>query len=383
MEATSEPIKVVHIVTRMNTGGVAVLIAEIFKGYDRSVFELVLITGTCQDGEEDYLVARGLNFDEISVSGMSRSLNPMKDISAFLQIHRVLNQIKPDIVHTHTSKAGVLGRIAAKLACPRAKVVHTYHGHLLQGYFSRLATFLLVLTEKNLARLSDVLISMGNHVKKELLEVGIGIESKFQVVFPGVADSSAVKIDSEVDAFKSKISEALICTFVGRLSPIKRCDRIIELARMSSLSEKSIHFIIIGDGELRDELEAKSQNLPISFLGWRSNTEQWLAISDIAILLSDNEAVPLAMIEAGFASLPVVATSVGSIADVVLDGVNGFLTSINIDDIATAVFKLADNPGLRQEMGAAGRNLARSRFSTQAMISAHQDVYSQLVLRDN
>ncbi len=379
METTVVPIKVVHIVTRMNTGGVAVLIAEIFKGYDRSAFDLVLITGTCQGGEEDYLEARGLNLNEISVSNMRRSLNPMKDISAFLQIHRALIQIKPDIVHTHTSKAGLLGRIAAKLACPRAKVVHTYHGHLLQGYFSKLATLLLVLTEKNLARISDVLISMGHQVRKELLEVGIGTESKYQVVFPGIADSSTVEIDPEVDAFKSKNPGALICTFVGRLSPIKRCDRIIELAQISLLHDKFIQFVIIGDGELRDELEGKSQNLPISFLGWRSNPRQWLAISDMAILLSDNEAVPLAMIEAGFASLPVVATGVGSMADVVFDGVNGFLTSTKIDDIAKAVFKLADDPGLRKEMGSIGQKLAQEKFSTRAMISAHEAIYSHLI----
>lgn len=383
METANKPIKVVHIVTRMNTGGVAVLITEMFKEYDRNAFEFTLIAGTCQAGEEDYLLTRGLCLDEISVSTMSRSLNPLKDLMAFARILKILNSLKPDIVHTHTSKAGLIGRIAAKLACPHSKVVHTYHGHLLQGYFSKLATLLLVFTEKNLARISDLLISMGNHVKKELLAVGIGIEGKYQVIFPGVADSSTAKIDPEIEAFKLKHAGVVICTFVGRLSPIKRCDRIIELAKMVEVKEKSIHFVIIGDGELRHELEVKSQGLPISFLGWKSNAEQWLAISDIAVLFSDNEAVPLVMIEAGFAGLPVVATNVGSMADVVLDGVNGFLTSTKIADISTAVFKLAGDPLLRAEMGNAGQNLARKKFSTQVMTSAHQNIYSQLMHRVN
>ena len=160
METANKPIKVVHIVTRMNTGGVAVLITEMFKEYDRNAFEFTLIAGTCQAGEEDYLLTRGLCLDEISVSTMSRSLNPLKDLMAFARILKILNSLKPDIVHTHTSKAGLIGRIAAKLACPHSKVVHTYHGHLLQGYFSKLATLLLVFTEKNLARISDLLISM-------------------------------------------------------------------------------------------------------------------------------------------------------------------------------------------------------------------------------
>ena len=383
MKTANGPVKVAHIVTRMNTGGVAVLIAEIFKGYDRSAFDFTLITGTCQAGEEDYLQAHGLNLNEIQVSTMNRSLNPLKDLAAFFSILRTLHQLKPDIVHTHTSKAGLLGRIAAKIAHPRAKVVHTFHGHLLQGYFSKFATTLIVLTEKYLARISDVLISMGNHVKKELLAAGVGNESQYEVLFPGVTASNAIISTSEVGVFKSKHTDKLICTFVGRLSLIKRCDRIIELAKIAELQDQSIHFLIIGDGELRSELEKNSYNLPISFLGWQSNSAQWLAISDIALLLSDNEAVPLAMIEAGLAGLPVVATNVGSMSDVVIDGVNGFLTSTKVDEIGGALLMLAHRPELRREMGAAGRNLARSRFSTQAMISAHQNVYSQLVLRDN
>jgi glycosyltransferase involved in cell wall biosynthesis len=383
MKTVGEPIRVVHIVTRMNTGGVAVLIAELFKGYDRQAFEFNLIIGRCQSGEEDYLQAHGLNLNEIQVSSMNRSLNPLKDLVAFIRILKILNKLKPDIVHTHTSKAGLLGRIAAKVVSPSSKVVHTFHGHLLQGYFSKLATMLVVLTEKSLARISDVLVSMGNHVKNELLAVGIGDEHKYQVSFPGVADSGLGTINPEVSAFKSKYDDELICTFVGRLSAIKRCDRIIELAKLAEVQGQSIHFVIIGDGDLRSELEAKSQNLPISFLGWQSNSSQWLAISDIAILLSDNEAVPLAMIEAGLAGLPVIATNVGSMADVVIDGVNGILTSTKIGEIAAALVRLAEQPELRQEMGIAGQNLARRRFSTQAMISAHQDIYSQLMLRNN
>ena len=382
MKTEGEPIRVAHIVTRMNTGGVAVLLAEICKDYDRHGFECILITGACDSDEEDYLQARGFTLDVIQISSLGRGLNPLRDLIAFLKIIRVLVQLKPNIVHTHTSKAGVLGRIAAKISIPRVKILHTYHGHLLQGYFSTLATFLLVLIEKNLARISDELISMGNQVKKELLAAGIGKESQYSVVFPGIVDSSTTSINPEVEAFKAKHVDAVICIFVGRLSPIKRCDRIIELAHMQMLQEKSVHFVILGGGELRHNLEVQSQNLPITFLGWQSNSAQWLAISDIAILLSDNEAVPLAMIEAGFAGLPAIATNVGSMADVVIDGVNGLLTSTKIEDIAAAITRLIEQPKLRTEMGTAGQSLARNRFSTQAMISAHQVIYSQLMLRD-
>jgi len=383
METVGRRIKVVHVVTRMNTGGVAVLIAELFKGYDRNTFDFTLIAGTCQANEENYIEARGLNLGEVSIASMSRPLNPLKDFMALIGILRVLYRLKPDIVHTHTSKAGLLGRIAAKIACPRAKVVHTFHGHLLEGYFSKLKTLFLIFTEKYLAHISDLLLSMGNFVKNELLRVGIGVVGKYRVVYPGLAEPQIYAFNEDVEAFRLKHADEVICTFTGRLSPIKRCDRIIELAQLAILQEKSILFVIIGDGELRNELEARSKNLPISFLGWQNNVEQWLAISDISILLSDNEAVPLAMIEAGFAGLPVVATNVGSMADVVIDGINGFLTSKKIDDIASALLKLIEEPELRRKMGTVGKGLARMNFSTQAMIAVHQDVYSQLMLRDN
>ena len=379
MGKAGKKIKVVHIVTRMNTGGVAVLIAEIFRGYDHENFDFTLITGACQVDEEDYLKARNLSLEEITVPSMSRSLNPVKDVLAFIAIARNLTRLKPDIVHTHTSNAGLIGRIAAKVACPTTKVIHTYHGHLLQGYFSKLATHVLVLTEMNLARITDVLISMGNHVMKELLHAGVGKAGQYKVVFPGVAEIISQTKSNEAIEFKSRHANEVICTFVGRLSPIKRCDRIIEIARKAKLAGKPIHFLIIGDGELRQELETASQDLPVSFMGWKSNTEDWLAITDIAILLSDNEAVPLAMIEAGIAGLPVVATNVGSMADVVIDGVNGQLTTTNIDDIAEVIFKLADAPDLRKKMGVAGQALAREKFSTQSMITAHQVIYSQLM----
>lgn len=383
MNSASKRIKVVHIVTRMNTGGVAVLISEIFNGYDRNNFDFTLITGSCQSDEENYLQARNFDLDEITVSAMRRSLNPIKDLTAFIKILRILFRLKPDIVHTHTSKAGLIGRIAATIGGPKAAVVHTYHGHLLQGYFSKLATFFLVFTEKNLAKITDVLIAMGTHVEKQLLAAGIGKEGQFHVMFPGVADSSIATNNSKVEEIRTTHANSVICIFVGRLSPIKRCNRIIELAQMSSIREKAIHFLIVGDGELKKELELMSRDLPISFLGWQSNAAEWLAISDIAILCSDNEAVPLALIEAGFAGLPVIATNVGSVQDVVVNGVNGILTSTKIEEIASAVLKLAEEPELRKKMGKEGRRLARDKFSTQAMILAHQEIYSHIMRNKN
>ena len=363
----------------MNTGGVAVLISELVTGLDSDRFDVQLIVGKCSPGEEDYLHARGLRLGEISIPSMSRSLNPYSDLKTFLSLLKYLHQLEPNIVHTHTSKAGFLGRIAAKIAAPNAKVVHSFHGHLLHGYFSRIATTFLRLTERSLAKISDLLISMGNEVKKNLLDAKIGKPEQFVVAFPGVNANEPNLQNPIVLKFKDDHQVEVIFTYVGRLSPIKRCDRILELASMKEIRDASVHFLIIGDGELRKSLESQSVGLPITYIGWESHIEDWLAISDAAILLSDNEAVPLAMIEAGFAGLPVIATNVGSMSDVVINEVNGFLVGLSTVEIAQKVILLARNETLGRDLGLSGKTLASERFSIEAMISKHEEIYSKLM----
>jgi glycosyltransferase involved in cell wall biosynthesis len=372
-------IKVIQIVTRMNTGGVAVLISELVAGLDSEKFEVHLITGSCSPGEEDYLQARGINPQQISIPSMQRSLRPLQDLTAFLQLTKELKRLKPDIVHTHTSKAGLLGRVAARIATPKARVIHTFHGHLLHGYFSKPATQVITFSERALAGFSDILISMGNEVKANLLKAKIGKPQQFQVAFPGVRENKPNLNNLEATKFKEEHSQNVVFTFVGRLSPIKRCDRIIETAIQVSNHVPSPHFLIIGDGELRKSLETQASGLPITFLGWESHTEDWLAISDAAILLSDNEAVPLAMIEAGLAGLPVIATNVGSMGDVVENAINGFLVDPIINEITSKIISLSELPELRRNLGDRGKELARQRFSVETMIKRHEEIYSQAI----
>jgi len=367
----------------MNTGGVAVLISDLVSGLDPNKFNVHLITGQCSQGEEDYIQARGITLNEMRIDSMVRSLRPIMDLKAFFTLLRVLRQLEPDIVHTHTSKAGLLGRLAARIATPQAKIVHTFHGHLLQGYFSKVATKALVITERNLAKLCDLLISMGNEVKKGLLDVKIGKLDQYVVAFPGVKLNQPNVQNQDVLRFKEDHQEQIIFTFVGRLSPIKRCDRILELARSKAVAQQPIHFLIIGDGESREELIRESNALPVSFIGWQSKVEDWLAVSHVAILLSDNEAVPLAMIEAGYAGLPVIATNVGSMPDVVIDQVNGYLVGTSMNEIIERTVRMAKDSNLRNQMGNRGKQLAAERFSVSAMIAKHEEIYSQLMDRFN
>ena len=379
MKPSTPRVKVTHVVTRMNTGGVAVLISELVVGMNSEEFEVTLITGSCSEGEEDYLKARGLDLNQITIPSMQRSLNPINDLKSFIGIVRALRNLRPDVVHTHTSKAGLLGRVAAKIIVPKATVIHTFHGHLLHGYFSKSATLLIKLSERMLARITDVLISMGNEVKNNLQEASIGRPQQYQVAFPGVQKSEPNPNNAKVKEFAEQHKHNLIFTFVGRLSPIKRCDRIVQVARELHNEFPQLHFLIIGDGELRGTLEVAARGLPITFLGWESHTQDWLAISDCAILLSDNEAVPLAMIEAGLAGLPVIATNVGSMSDVVVDGLNGSLVEPLIEEIKSGVIALVESAELRESFGKKGRELARDRFSVDVMIQRHREIYSQAI----
>jgi glycosyltransferase involved in cell wall biosynthesis len=379
MKPSTTGIKVAHVVTRMNTGGVAVLISELVAGMNSKDFEVTLITGSCTEGEEDYLKARGLDLNQIIIPSMQRSLNPINDLKSFIGIAWALRNLRPDIVHTHTSKAGLLGRVAAKIIVPKAAVIHTFHGHLLHGYFSKSATLLIKLSERMLARITDVLISMGNEVKNNLQEASIGLPEQYQVAFPGVQVSEPNLNNSKVSEFAEQHKQNLIFTFIGRLSPIKRCDRIVQVARELHAEFPQLHFLMIGDGELRGTLEVAARGLPITFLGWESHTQDWLAISDCAILLSDNEAVPLAMIEAGLAGLPVIATNVGSVSDVVVNGLNGYLVEPLMEEIKSGVIALVESAELRASFGKKGRELSQERFSVYAMMQRHREIYSQAI----
>ena len=379
MATNAERIKVVHIVTRMNTGGVAVLIGNLMQGTDPNKFDLTLITGSCDSTEEDYLEKIATSIPFVKVESLQRAISPRQDFVTFIKLWKILRSIKPDIVHTHTSKAGLIGRTVSRFAAPRAKRIHTFHGHLLDGYFSPIKTKLITSLEGLLARNTDVLIAMGNQVKNDLLKVGVGNESKFRVFFPGL---KAANLHSKEDSKKSLglDSSLVTCLFVGRLTQIKRPDRLLDA--IAILKNKGLQFelIIAGDGELSDYVSARvsKEELPVKTLGWVKDTSQAFSASDIMVLCSDNEAVSLVLIEGSQYGLPLVSTNVGSVSDVVIDHSTGYLTESTADALADAIEKLVRDPQLRQMMGAAGKAHADRYFSLDRMIEDQSDLYLSL-----
>ena len=378
----SAPIKVLRIITRMNIGGPAVQVSGLMQGMDKRLFNQELVTGRCLDNEVDYLESRLPNLEVTRIESLSRRVSIFSDISTLLFLIKKIRESKPDIIHTHLAKAGVIGRAASLLSGHKSIRIHTYHGHLLTGYFTGYKLALLIFVEKFLAKVTNHLVAVGEKVQKDLIEVGIGSSTKFSVVNPGVQiqplpDRQNVLTKLDLD------QEIIYCAFIGRLTKIKRPDRMLEVARELKNRNTNIHFIVAGGGELLAECEniAIKEKLPVTFLGWQEDIEGILAISDLVLLTSDNEGTPIALIQAGMAGIASVSTNVGSIAEVVVNNQTGIITDFSVVNIADALEKLVSNSQLREQYGQAASQFCLGKFHTEIMISNYSRLYEQLILK--
>lgn len=373
-------LRVMHLIARMNVGGPAILVFDLMQKIDTSKFEQVLVTGYCSENEIDYLDEVSQDINVIRILGLGRSLSIMRDLSAFINLTREIRKFNPDIIHTHTAKAGVLGRLAGLLAKPSAQRVHTYHGHLLHGYFGKGKTRLVIVIERLLGWLSHSLISIGTRVMQDLLDAGIGTKSKFQVIFPGLKE--LVGLPKEQARLTNNLDPAKIyLVFVGRLTQIKRPDRLIEIASQLKLNYPGVHMLVVGGGELLESTKsfAESNTLPMTFFGWRKDIGGILSASDIAILCSDNEGVPLALIQAAQAGLPILSTNVGSVEEIVKNGINGILVGNSTEDLMHGLEILIADEDIRAKYGEAGKKRAHELFSSKSMIEAHERLYDSLL----
>ena len=372
------PIRVMQVIARMNVGGPAVLVADLVRNFDPGVVKAVLVTGFCDENESDYLDIVAKDVKAIRVPGLGRSISLFRDVNAFFLLMKEIREFKPDVIHTHTAKAGVLGRVAGLIAAPTAKRVHTFHGHLLHGYFGAGKTKLVVLVERCLALITHRIIAIGNSVKKDLVDARIGKDSKYEVVFPGL---QPLKVSSKEDAKKSLglLPNKTYFVFVGRLTQVKRPDRLLEIARYLNTNHPDSQILVAGAGELLDPIkgESETEGLPMTFLGWRNDIDLILSAADIAILCSDNEGVPLTLIQASQAGLPIVSTDVGSVSDIVIDGVTGYLTEVSSEGLIQGIATLLENPELRHAFGKAGEDRAKEFFSSRTMVERLQKLYSQ------
>lgn len=403
--------KILRIIARLNVGGPARHVVWLTKRLQTDEFESVLVAGTVPDGEEDmsYFAAEN-GVEPIYIRELSRELSP-KDVVSLFKIYREIRRQKPDVIHTHTAKAGTVGRIAAffyrwctlstLIGRPRpVKVVHTFHGHVFHSYYGAAKTRVFLLIEKALARfVTDRIIVITPQQFAEIHEeFGVGRREQFEVIPLGIDLSKYGNHESRDNLLKDEIGarpDELIVGFTGRLTEIKNISLLLNAAaECQKLTEKPrLRFVIIGDGNLRQELEDLSHELGLSdsvvFLGNRNDVAELLQGIDIIALTSKNEGTPLSLIEAMAAGVPFISTSVGGVADLAgeaietLDGFRICERGIAVDgfgakQFADGLIYLAKNEKLRERLKCDSAAFARSKYSVDRLTDDIVSLYRKL-----
>lgn len=374
------PLRVMRIIARTNVGGPALQAAMLMRGLPADRFEQRLYAGSLAAGEADFLEFRAPDVPVHRVPSLSRRVRLGDDVRALGFIVSEMRKFRPHILHTHTAKAGVTGRLAAMMTRVPARF-HTFHGHLLHGYFSGAATRGLVMVESALARHTDRLIAVGAQVRDDLLAAGVGSPAQYVVVPPG---TSLGPLPGRLAA-RSALGvppDAPVVAFVGRLTRVKRPDRLLAVAREVSRALPGTKFLVCGHGDLAADIQhaARHGQSGITLLGWRADVETVYAATDLVVLTSDNEGMPVSLIEAALAGVPAVATDVGSVAEVVQHEATGILAGTDHKALARAVTRLLTDEQLRRDMGACARVWATARFSPERLVSDIEQLYESVAL---
>ncbi|MEA2503890.1 MAG: hypothetical protein QOG36_933 [Actinomycetota bacterium] len=373
--------RVLRVITRLNIGGPARQALMLHRVLPERGYECELVSGAPQTEEgafpppaERYTL----------VDSLRRETDFLADARAIHTLTRLMRASRPDVVHTHTTTAGGLGRIAAR----RAKVpvtVHTFHGHVLSGYLSGPQTRALTAAERALAKRTDALVSVSTRVRDELLALGIGRPEQWRVVPLGLELGELLGGPAERSASRAALGlppEAPLVGIVGRLAAIKDHGTFLAMAARLAADRTDVSFVVAGDGNLRGSLEAEAKSLlgnRIRFLGWATDLPVLYGALDVVVLTSRNEGTPVALIEAGAAGRPVVATDVGGVAEVVRDGASGFVVPPgDAAALAARVGTLLDDPAAGRAMGLAGREWVRARFGSERLVDDLTALYGEL-----
>lgn len=384
-------LKILRIIARLNVGGPAVHTILLTEALNNDRFESILIAGQVEKYEKDMIyLARQKGVNPIIISELGRQPRPIKDLIALWKIYNLIMRERPDIVHTHTAKAGVLGRIAAIFAGVRIRI-HTFHGNIFEGYFNRLYVKLFILIEKILAYFTTSIVVVSEEQKKEIVQhYKIAGSEKIKVIPLGLELENFFSLEAPVGNLRREYKirdDAIVVGIIGRLVSIKNHRMFLDAIRhlTNSLDNKfNIKYLIIGDGRERPALEEYMKNLgldgDVTFCGWREDMREVYSDLDIVALTSLNEGTPLSLIEALAAGKPVVATKVGGVVDVVEDGVNGYLVSSgDIEGFSQRLTTLIEDLHKRREFGFKGREMVRHKFSKERLIEDIKSLYEATV----
>ena len=388
-EAASRPIRIARVIARLNIGGPAQHTILLTAGLDRTRFATTLITGVVGPAEGDFLeAAQSRGVSPIVIPELGRSIRPARDLAVLLKLVRLFRQLRPDIVHTHTAKAGTLGRLAARFAGVPV-TVHTFHGHVLDGYFPPAVTRCFIGVERALGRRTDRLVTVSPRLRAELLAMGIGRPEQVEVIPLGLDLERFRRARLGAAAFRASLGlgpGAPLLGIVGRLVPITDHATLFQAMALLDPRDPPAHLVVVGDGEERGRLDELASRLGLNqrvhFLGWRSDLETILPELDMVICASKNEGTPVAIIEAMAAGVPVLSTDVGGVADLVTHGETGWLVRAGDPPaLAQAIQHLLGDAALRARLAAAGRPVALERHGVEGLIRRVEALYTDLFSR--
>lgn len=367
--------RVLHVIARLNVGGTARYITRLAEQMPSRGIETYIATGVVQGSEVEDPSSRDIEL--LRIPSLGRAINPLMDLRARRELLEVIDHIKPDVLHTHTFKAGAIGRtninLVKKIAAKNVKFVHTFHGHLFDDpEFSGIKNSAILALERRLARSTDKLVTVGKKVGEDLLQRHIGNADQYVSIAPGV---DPLEITSRTQAFSNlglHEDNRLVVGWIARVTGVKNPMRALDMAR----ALPNVHFVIAGGGDLLDEVKTRATG-NVSVIGW-SDARDVFGISDIVLSTSENEGMPIALIEAQMAGKPVVATDVGSVSEVVLNGETGFVTPKRTDELLRALMTLVIEDKLRREFGRAAMQHALANFSVARMVDEHFELYDSL-----
>jgi glycosyltransferase involved in cell wall biosynthesis len=376
-------------------GGPALHVAYLTAGLAERGYETTLVAGRLAPGEDSMaFVADELGIEVERIDELHREISPVRDALAIARLARLIRRVRPHILHTHTAKAGAVGRLAALIAGDARPpiVVHTFHGHVLRGYFDPLRTAGFRALERWLARSSTALVAVSPQVRDDLVALGVAPRERFAVVRLGIELEKRVAAEQDGRGESRRIlgigPDRFAIGWIGRMTGVKRTQDVLRAFRCLRDRGVDACLCMIGDGPDRPAVERYAHELGIMrdtlFLGYQEDVAPFYAAFDAMILPSINEGTPVSAIEALAAGRPVVATRVGGVPDVVREGEDGFLVDPgDVDALADRLARLAADPALCERFGAAGRARVVPRYSVERLVDDVDLLYRSLLEASN
>ena len=357
--------RVLHVIARMNVGGTARYLGELLEHFPGSV----LATGYVQNAERESLA--DTPFPIYRINHLGRRISLLNDFRAWIELRSLVHKLKPEIIHTHTFKAGLIGRLIGG----SHKRIHTFHGHLFDdNSFSKVSKKIILGVERILAKRTDILVSVGKKVGSDLRALKVAPNGYWTSIPPGIR--SLPKIEKlEARKLLGLESEIFLVGWMARMAPVKNPLLALSVARQMP----EIQFVMAGGGELLEDVK-KSAPKNVSVIGWTNASLFWSAV-DCGLSTSDNEGIPIALIEAQMAGIPVVATNVGSVCEVIEDGITGFVSSQTVASLVEALEKIRTDAKLRSQMTESAIYRANRNFILSKMLGQYSKIYD-LVLED-